>query len=122
MEIAAAVELYHSLLEGDAALARESGEMLTERQPGMRLTFGSRPICLSLRPQFIDAAQFEAVGRTCALLAGAAKRLEGALLADPRLLEVLDLSEDERRLVAVEPGFEDAAASTRLDSFVAGES
>lgn len=121
MRIATAVQRYNALLEGDASLARESGEMLTARQPGMRLTFGGRPICRSLRPQFMTAEHFAAVGRTCVLLAGAAKRLVAVLLADPRLRDVLDLDEDERRLVAVEPGFEDAAASTRLDSFVAGD-
>ena len=73
---------------------------------------------LRLRPQLLDAAQFAEIDRVCGALAGAIKRLEPALLADERLLDLLDLDPRERRLVAVDPGYPDAAAITRLDSFV----
>ncbi|HWE63740.1 MAG TPA: circularly permuted type 2 ATP-grasp protein [Chloroflexota bacterium] len=122
MDIAAAIAYYDALLARDPALAHESGSMLLTRQPGARLMFGSRPMCSCLRPQFIDAARYAAVSRICATLAAATKRLEAALLSDEALLEVLDLSPDERHLVTIEPGYADAAATTRLDSFVAGES
>lgn len=122
MEIAKAIAHYDALLDVDPALGRESGDLLVSSQPNARLIFGSRPMCSCLRPQFIDAARYAAVGQVCATLAGATKRLESTLLHDPALLDELDLSPDERHLVAIDPGYTDAAACTRLDSFLAGES
>lgn len=122
MEIAAAVAHYDALLAGDPAMARESGEMLMAQQPLARLMFGTRPMCSCLRPQFLSDEQYAAIGRVCSTLARATKRLESALLADPALLDQLDLSDEERSLVEVDPGYEDAAASSRLDSFLAGDS
>lgn len=122
MDVTAAIAYYDALLERDPALAEESAHILLTRQPGARLTFGPRPMCSCLRPQLLDAARYEEVRRVCATLASATKRLEQALLADPALLETLDLSEEERWLVGIDPGYADAAATTRLDSFIAGDS
>ena len=121
MEIAPAVARYDALLRGDPALARESGEQLLGRQPAAKLLFGSRLMCGCLRPNLLSAELYERVQRTCAILAGAAKRLESAMLADPALLDLLELTPEERRLVAIEPGYADSAAATRLDSFMDGD-
>ena len=121
MTVAEAIAHYDALLQGDPGLARRSGELLLTSQPGARLMFGCRPMCSCLRPQFMAAASYARIAEVCRLLAGATKRLEAALLGTPELLDLLDLSEAERELVAIDPGYEDSAASSRLDSFVAGD-
>jgi len=122
VDIAAAIAHYDALLAGDGALADGSAAMLLERQPQEHLLFGERLMCYALRPQLLDAARFAEIDRVCGALAGAIKRLEPVLLGDERLLDLLDLDPRERRLVAVDPGYPDAAAITRLDSFVTEDS
>jgi uncharacterized circularly permuted ATP-grasp superfamily protein len=121
MDIAKAIAHYDALLD-DAALAEESASLMVSRQPELRLTFGPRLMCGSLRPQFMSAAHYAHVQQVCEVLARAGRRLEDVILGEPRLLDVLDLSEDERRLVAIDHGFEHAATATRLDSFVTTDS
>jgi hypothetical protein len=117
----AAIAHYHALLEGDAGLARTSAEMLAERQPRERLTYGGRPLCKSLRPQFLTRAQYETVRSVCRVLTTAMFRLGRHMLEDPALLAAIDPIEGERRLLAVDPGFQEVSPSTRLDSFMAGD-
>jgi len=109
VDIAAAIAHYDALLAGDGALADGSAAMLLERQPQEHLLFGERLMCYALRPQLLDAARFAEIDRVCGALAGAIKRLEPVLLGDERLLDLLDLDPRERRLVAVDPGYPDAA-------------
>ncbi len=122
MHSQAAIDRYHRLLEEQPTLARESADLLRERQPELHLMFGNRVMCGSLRPQLIGSADYAHIQRVCASLAAIGKRLEQVLLARPDLLAVLDLDQQERRLVEIDPGFEHPAAATRLDSFVTGES
>jgi hypothetical protein len=116
-----AIAHYHALLEGDAGLARTGAEMLAERQPRERLVFGGRPLCRSLRPQFITRAQYDMVRSVCRVLTTAMFRLGRHMLEDPALLAMIEPTEGERRLLAVEPGFQAVSPSTRLDSFMAGD-
>jgi hypothetical protein len=116
-----AIAHYHALLEEDAGLARTCAEMLAERQQSSRLTYGGRPLCKSLRPQFITRAQYETVGAVCRVLTTAMFRLGRHMLEDPALLGAIDPTAGERRLLAVEPGFQEVSPSTRLDSFMAGD-
>jgi len=122
MDIAAAIAHYDALLDGDESMARESGDLLLSLQPTSRLMFGTRMMCSCVRPQFLSAEYYAGVQHVCRILAAASHRLEDVILGDPRLLDALDLSEDERRLVAVDHGFEHAATATRLDSFVTPDS
>ncbi len=117
----AAITHYHGLLEENAGLARASAEMLAERQPRERLMYGDRPLCKSLRPQFITRAQYEEVCSVCRVLARAMFRLGRHMIEEPVLLDAIDLTGDERRLVAIDPGFHEISPSTRLDSFMAGD-
>ncbi|HEY8285217.1 MAG TPA: circularly permuted type 2 ATP-grasp protein [Chloroflexota bacterium] len=117
-----AIERYHRLLLDQPALARESADLLRDRQPDLHLTFGDRVMCTSLRPQLIGREEYGHIQRVCASLALVGNRLEEVLLARPDLLAVLDLDDQERRLVEIDPGFSHPAAATRLDSFVTATS
>jgi len=117
-----AIERYHRLLRDQPVLAQESAALLRDRQPDLHLTFGDRLMCTSLRPQLIGRQEYGHIQRICASLALVGNRLEDILLARPDLLAVLDLDEQERRLVEIDPGFSHPAAATRLDSFVTADS
>src|SRR5205085_1913996 len=117
----AAVAYYHALLDRDARLAHTCAEMLAERQRRGRLTYGGRPLCKSLRPQFITRTQYETVRSVCRTLTRAMFRLGQQMLEEPALLDAIDPTEEERRLLAVDPGYHEFSPTTRLDSFMAGD-
>ncbi len=54
-------------------------------------------------------------------LAGAFDKITAALVAEPALMNLVGLLENERRLALVEPGFASSAVTTRLDAFVSGD-
>ncbi len=114
---AAAVAAYNALLE-DEALAVASAEVLREGQRTARLVFGERPLCVALRPNFVDRIQYEANRVASERLYGALLRLERALLAEEDLRRELDLAPAEERLALADPGFAASSPSARLDGFV----
>src|SRR5690242_20072490 len=108
---------YNDMLAADLTLARDSATMLTERSQSDKLTFGGVPFLRTLRPHFMTPRQYAYLQQTCNTLAGAMTRLRKAALADPRLLDQLDLTPEERRLALVDPGFDEPSPSIRMDSF-----
>ncbi len=113
--IAAAVQHYHSLLNG--ALADDAQSKLLEGTARHRLSFGARPICNVLRPLFVTTRQYEYMRRESALVLSAIEKLYAALMRDARLRAELDLSPDEEQIIQIEPGFRAPDASGRLDAF-----
>jgi len=110
------VSVYNGLLE-DGSLAQASVEQLRTEQARRRLSFGERPLSISLRPNLISRDRYaEAMGAAKALH-GALARLERALLADPALRAQLDLQPEEERLALADPGSRASSTSSRLDSF-----
>jgi uncharacterized circularly permuted ATP-grasp superfamily protein len=82
--------------------------------------FGDRPLCVSLRPNFVTKRQHAANVAASQTLYGALARLERALLGEEDLRRELDLSPEEDRLALADPGFAAASPSSRLDGFVSG--
>jgi hypothetical protein len=83
-----------------------------------RIRFGERHLCNHLRPKFLSEAE-EAHLRSVsnAVLAGIMEAKD-RLLADPELMQMLGITEAERELVAVDPGYSHIAPCVRLDSFI----
>ena len=111
------VVAYNALLS-DAATAAACAETLAEGQRSARAVFGDRPLCVSLRPNFVTKRQHLANAAASEALYGALTRLERALLRDEDLRRELDLSPEEDRLALADPGFAAASPSSRLDGFV----
>jgi len=111
------VVAYNALL-ADAATAAACAETLAEGQQTARAVFGDRPLCVSLRPNFVTKRQHAANAAASEALYGALTRLERALLRDEELRRELDLSPEEDRLALADPGFAAASPSSRLDGFV----
>ncbi|MBD0371902.1 MAG: hypothetical protein ICV60_13765 [Pyrinomonadaceae bacterium] len=113
-----AINTYHRLLSEDDSLSREFFARLKTEMHAARLSYGERPIGVSLRPHFLTLRQYERLTRFSETLAAAFEKIAAALVANPLLMERVGLRESERRFALVEPGFPFAGITTRLDAFV----
>lgn len=113
-----AVSFYNTLLEKfDLA---EFAEALQADLRNRRCLFGERLMCPFVRPNFVGREQLDLLSSAVRGVVGACNVLAPRIVATPELQEFLGLSEDERRLAAVDPGFPELSVSSRLDSFLLG--
>jgi hypothetical protein len=115
-------EFWHSLLRPDVEQTPEYLAGLTERMRAARLTFGDRVLCPFLRPFFVDAADAARIQPVVETIAALGERVVAAAGQDPTLLDQVALTEAERRLVAIDPGYDRASTASRLDAFLLPDS
>jgi hypothetical protein len=113
-----AIAEYHRLLAADDSLDRELFAHLRREMSSHRLSYGERPLGVSLRPHFLTIEQYNRLTGFSETLAGAFEKIASALVENPSLMERVGLHERERRLALVEPGFPFAGITTRLDAFI----
>lgn len=101
---------------GDKALFEE----LLSVQSELGLLYGERPTCPFLRPHFLTRRQYDSVMRAAEQVSLAGERLTAAALEDPDLMDRLGLTDIEKRLVAIDPGYAPVSASGRMDTFFDG--
>ena len=111
-----AADEYHALLRDEKELAQELEQRFFERMQAARLTFGGRVLCPFLRPNFVSAAAYEEVRGACRDIFGAVEKAEAEL--GRALWDRVDLTPEERELVAIDPGYRRSSPTSRLDSFV----
>ena len=114
------VAAYHALLE-KGQLASSTAETLASAQKARRLMFGTRPLSVALRPQFLTKRRHEQAVKAAEGVLGALAVLERAVLKDDDLRAELCLEPDEERLALADPGYGFSSPSSRLDSFFAGQ-
>lgn len=112
-----AVAHYHELLE-DKDLASRSFEMLHAGLDKNKLIFGGRPLSPYLRPHFITATDWERVKTTCETVWSALQKVKDAAVNDDALLDELGVTEIEKNLVKIDPGYRQVSPTARLDSFL----
>jgi hypothetical protein len=115
-----AVNAYHTLLKQGKAV-EQTREQLWQRLNEARFVFGGRLLSPFLRPHFITRSQFEFIRGVCEGLWPAIMTVADQALADPRLQEYLGVTETERQLIALDPGFRGVSRTARLDSFLTEE-
>ncbi|HEY0320988.1 MAG TPA: hypothetical protein VGC66_08560 [Pyrinomonadaceae bacterium] len=115
-----AVARYHELL-GDDDLAESSRRMLDEGLERARLIFGGRRLSPYLRPHFVTEEDFARVCSVCEIVWSAIQKVKDAAVKDPALLAELGLTEIERELVSIDPGYREVSPTARLDSFLTNE-
>src|SRR5258708_25654390 len=112
-----AVDHYHELLN-DQGLARDSLALLDEGLERARLIFGGRRLSPYLRPHFVSEEDFRHVVRVCETVWSAIEKVKDAAVNDAGLLDELGLTEIERELVKIDPGYRAVSPTARLDSFL----
>lgn len=112
-----AVAHYHDLLADDE-LAQSSLTLLDEGLEGAKLIFGGRRLSPYLRPHFVSEDDFARVTRICETVWGAIEKVKDAAVSDDSLLDTLGLTEIERELVRIDPGYRAVSPTARLDSFL----
>ncbi|MEK6336151.1 MAG: hypothetical protein AABM67_14570 [Acidobacteriota bacterium] len=112
-----AVALYHDLLADDE-LARTSLALLDEGLERSKLIFGGRRLSPYLRPHFVSEPDFARVRDVCETVWSAIEKVKDAAVDDATLLSELGLSETERELVKIDPGYRAVSPTARLDSFL----
>lgn len=115
-----AVAHYHELLN-DRELASESLALLDAGLENAKLIFGGRRLSPYLRPHFVDEEDFAQVVRVCETVWSAIEKVKDAAVSDESLLTELGLTEIERELVKIDPGYGAVSPTARLDSFLTDE-
>jgi hypothetical protein len=86
-----------------------------------RLLYGERPIGIALRPHLLHEKEFRALSRAAERVASALEKIATAAVQSPDLMNQLGLTDAERRMALVDPGYSTAGVTTRLDAFVHGD-
>jgi len=113
---------YNSLIERKPALLEQSRAFLEERLNEVRFVFGGRMLSPYLRPHFVTRDEWQKITHTCETVWGAIEKVGRLAPTDKLMLEQIGLTEGERELVAVDPGYGEVSVTSRLDSFLTGES
>src|SRR5687768_10487346 len=100
-----AIAEYHERLAADDRLNAEFFASLKAQMRARGLAYGDRVLGVALRPHLMTGAQYDQLTRASELVARAFERLTAAMIADHALLDQIGLTERERRMALVEPGF-----------------
>jgi uncharacterized circularly permuted ATP-grasp superfamily protein len=112
-----AIAFYHDLLS-NRDLADSSRVMLDEGLERAKLIFGGRRLSPYLRPHFVSEENFARATRVCETVWSAIEKVKDAAVADRSLLDELGLTETERELAQIDPGYRAVSPTARLDSFL----
>jgi uncharacterized circularly permuted ATP-grasp superfamily protein len=113
----AAVDHYHELLANED-LAQSSLALLDHGLERAKLMFGGRRLSPYLRPHFVSQEDFTRASQICETVWGAIEKVKDAAVADLTLLDELGLTEIERELAQIDPGYRAVSPTARLDSFL----
>ena len=112
-----AVARYHDLL-ADQDLAENSRAMLDHGLERAKLIFGGRRLSPYLRPHFVTETDFARITDICETVWSAIQKVKDAAVNDSDIVDDLGLTEIERELVAIDPGYKAVSPTARLDSFL----
>jgi hypothetical protein len=112
-----AVARYHELL-ANQDLADSSRNMLDMELERAKLIFGGRRLSPYLRPHFVTETDFARISQICETVWSAIQKVKDAAIDDPTIVDDLGITEIERDLVAIDPGYKAVSPTSRLDSFL----
>jgi hypothetical protein len=112
-----AVSRYHDLLRDDS-IAESSRLMLDEGLEQSKLIFGGRRLSPYLRPHFVTEQDFARIVRVCETVWSAIQKVKDAAIDDPTIVDDLGVTEVERELIRIDPGYRAVSPTARLDSFL----
>ena len=112
-----AVARYHELL-ANHDLAENSRATLDQGLERAKLIFGGRRLSPYLRPHFVTETDFARITKICETVWSAIQKVKDAAVDDETIVNDLGLTEIERELVAIDPGYKAVSPTARLDSFL----
>jgi uncharacterized circularly permuted ATP-grasp superfamily protein len=110
-----AIDHYHGLFTDDAA--RANAAALSDGLKRGGLFFGTRPICVVLRPRLLFAEHYAQLQDVCRAVGLAARQVVKYMLNDPPTRSLMAFTPGEDALLAIDAGYDEPSASSRLDSF-----
>jgi hypothetical protein len=113
---------WHAQLRPDEELTPRFTSAFAAAMRAKKLTFGQRVHCPFLRPFFLtaaDEARIRVAAETIALLG---ERVIRAALESDDIYHRLGVTEAEDALVDIEPGYQTASTTSRLDAFLLPDS
>ncbi|MDZ7344298.1 MAG: hypothetical protein ONA90_07265 [candidate division KSB1 bacterium] len=114
-----AIEYYHELVSkmNPSALAAVSSRFINNLRDH-KACYGERPLSTFLRPQFITPQQLDVISNACRVLRNAVVKIKEAIFTDEQLFAQVGLSDGERMLCEIDPGFSRLSITSRWDSFL----
>src|SRR5207244_13308667 len=112
-----AVKHYHELLK-EREMARRSLALREQGRERAKLIFGARRLSPYLRPHSVREEDFARARGICETVWSAIEKVKDAAVADESLLDELGLTEVERELAKIDPGYRAVSPTARLDSFL----
>jgi len=112
-----AVSYYHELLQ-DAGLTTASQQKLDSALEDSKLIFGGRRLSPYLRPHFVAESDWKRIQTVCETVFAALQKVKDAAVSENDILDELGLTEVERELVRIDPGYSHVSPTCRLDSFL----
>ena len=116
-----AIDRYHDVLTAYVDKGGEDHLALLDRMVQRGAVFAGRPICTFLRPQFLLRSQQALIDRVIGHFRSVIIKARDAILADPVLLDLMALTDGERRLLEINPEFKSFGVVTRLDTILSGD-
>ncbi|HTU99307.1 MAG TPA: hypothetical protein VMF13_02130 [Luteitalea sp.] len=116
------IDVWMSLLGEGGERSEPFWDAHAAKMRGAKLEFGGRLSCPFLRPLFMDVRDEARQRAACEVIARVGERIIREAMADEALLADFGLSDAERALVAIDPGYEYASTASRLDSFLLPDS
>jgi len=116
-----AIDRYHDVLTTYVDKGGEDHLALAQRMVERGAVFAGRPICSFLRPQFLLRSQHDLLVRTLKHFRTAVIKAKDVILADRAMLELMGLTDGERRLLEINPEFKSFGVVTRLDTILSGD-
>jgi uncharacterized circularly permuted ATP-grasp superfamily protein len=95
--------------------------MLDEGLERAKLIFGGRRLSPYLRPHFVTEDDWKRVTGICETVWSAIEKVKDAAIAESHMLDELGMTEIERELVQIDPGYKAVSPTARLDSFLTDE-
>jgi uncharacterized circularly permuted ATP-grasp superfamily protein len=115
--LARAIDRYHELCAQVPLGGPVVAAAFAQAQERNNLTYGGRVLCRSLRPALISPAALQELTNAVRDFWNVIRVIEQRTLRDRSLAIELGLSEQERQLIAIDPGYDDATVISRLDTF-----
>jgi hypothetical protein len=117
----AAIERYHDVLTAYVDKGGDDHLALKDRLAERGAVRAGRAICPFLRPQIVLRSQYDLMTRAVRRFRSAMVKAKDRIVADPELLDLLALSDGERRLFELNPDFKSFGVLTRLDTVLSAD-